>query len=249
MAETSTTLDKILGKRVKLEQPAEGFRVAIDTVLLASAVSALAGDSILDLGCGVGGAMLCVACRVPKIRGLGLDSEEELIEICRRNIGRNVFAAGLSVRQGDASALPPDLAGAFDHVLMNPPYHEESHHDASPDRLKKAANTEKTGDLGLWIKSAQQALKPSGTLTIVHRADRCDEILLLLQPAFGEVEVLPILPKKEAAPKRVILRARKDAIFSVKKCAPLVLHKEGGAYTSEADALLRHSQVLLFQSP
>jgi tRNA1(Val) A37 N6-methylase TrmN6 len=247
MAETSTTLDGILNSRVMLEQPAAGYRIAVDTILLAAAVPALAGDRILDLGCGVGGAMLCVACRVPKIKGLGLEILDELVELCHHNIGRNAFGAGLLVRRDDATSLSPDLQGDFDHVLMNPPYHEEKRHDASPNNLKHVANIEKAGDLALWIKSAEGALKPSGTLTIIHRADRGCEILSLLKSAFGEIEVLPLLPHRGTKPKRMIIRARKDALFMVKECAPLVLHKDTGPYTEETDALLRNCEAALFR--
>jgi tRNA1(Val) A37 N6-methylase TrmN6 len=246
MLEISTTLDGILNRRVMLEQPEIGYRVAIDTVLLASAVPVLAGDRILDLGCGVGGAMLCVACRVPDIRGLGIEILDDLVELCHHNIRRNAFAAGLLVRRDDASSLSPDLRGDFDHVLMNPPYHEEKRHDASSNNLKHKANIEKAGDLALWIKSAEGALKPSGTLTIIHRADRSCEILSYLKGAFGEVEVLPLLPKKGTKPKRMIFRARKDAFFLVKECQPLILHEDSGAYTAEADAILRRCENIVF---
>jgi len=217
--------------------------------LLAAAVPALTGDKILDVGCGVGGAMICLACRVPEIKGLGLEIVPELAELCHHNIGRNAFAAGLAVRREDATSLPPDLRGGFDHVLMNPPYHEEKRHDASPNNIKHAANIEKTGDLALWVDSATSALKPFGTLTMIHRADRCDEILSLLKKYFGDIGILPLLPKTGAKPKRIILRARKDAIFSVKEYRPLVLHKNDGVYTAEAETILRECQALRFQSP
>jgi len=153
------------------------------------------------------------------------------------------------VRQGDATQLPSDLRGSFDHALMNPPYHEEARHDVSADEIKRAANTEKTGDLALWIGSAATALKPSGTLTIIHRADRREEILSVLQNAFGDIEILPLLPRMGAEPKRIIIRARKDAFYSARECRVLVLHKDTGGYTDEAEEILRRCQALTFQSP
>ncbi|SVE43912.1 uncharacterized protein METZ01_LOCUS496766, partial [marine metagenome] len=48
------TEDKLLGGRVRFRQPASGYRVAIDPVLLASAVPAVSGSRVLDLGTGVG---------------------------------------------------------------------------------------------------------------------------------------------------------------------------------------------------
>ncbi len=247
MKNTLTTLDGILDRRVVLEQPATGYRVAMDTVFLAAAVPALAGDRVLDLGCGVGGAMLALACRVRGITGVGIEIQPELAELCRRNIERNDFAAGLTVRQGDAGDFPQDLRGAFNHAVINPPYHEESRHDVSADAIKRIANSEKSGDLPLWIAGAAGALKPEGSLTIIHRADRRDEILACLQTAFGDVHILPLLPKEGAAPKRIILLARKNALFSVREARPLVLHKETGGYSDTAEAVLRHGQGLAME--
>jgi tRNA1(Val) A37 N6-methylase TrmN6 len=246
---TETTLDAILNRRVTLEQPAAGYRVAVDTVLLAAAVPALAGDRILDIGCGVGGAMLAVACRVAGIQGLGIEIQPQLVDLCKRNIDRNAFASGLKAREGDAAQVSDDLRGKFDHVLMNPPYHEETRHDVSANAVRRTANSEKGGDLGLWIACATAALGTGGMLTMIHRADRRDEILPLLQKNFGEIEILPLLPKAGADPKRIILRARKDALFSAREYRGLVLHQETGAYANEAEAILRHCQPMLFQSP
>ncbi len=247
MIETPTSLDGLLDRRVTLEQSTIGYRVAVDTVLLAAAVPALEGDKILDMGCGVGGAMICLACRVPNIKGLGIEVVPDLVELCHHNIGRNAFASGLGVRREDATSLPSDLLASFDHVLMNPPYHEEKRHDASPNNLKHAANIEKTGDLALWVASAAAALKTSGTLTMIHRADRHDEILSLLRKSFGEIEVLPLLPKVGTVPKRILFRARKNATFIVQNCYPVILHQDSGDYTEEADTILRLGEELPFR--
>ena len=59
--DASVSEDALLGGRVILRQPTEGYRVAIDPVLLAAAIPAGPGDMVLDVGSGVGAAALCLA--------------------------------------------------------------------------------------------------------------------------------------------------------------------------------------------
>jgi len=245
MNQNATTIDGLLNNRVQVEQPSKGFRIAVDTVFLAAAVPAKGGEDILDLGCGVGGAMLCVSCRVPGIKGLGLEIQDDLVNLCKKNILRNSFAASLEVRRGDAAALPDDLKERFDHAFMNPPYHESASHDVSVNRVKGLSNTEVEG-LEAWLSSAALALKPLGMLTLIHKAERLQSIRELLRKNFGYIGVLPLLSKKGGVPKRVIVGARKGAAFSVKESEPFLLHQSTGAFTAEAEAVLRRGEALGF---
>ncbi len=243
-----TTSDGLLNRRVLIEQPAKGYRVAVDTVLLAAAIPVQAGEKVLDAGCGVGGVMLCLACRVPEIFITGIDIQKELADLCRHNIAYNAFPSEMKVEQGDVTQLPETLSGFFDHVAMNPPYHDEARHDVSAHAGKRMANAEKDGDLKLWIENAARTLRSSGMLTLIHRADRQEEILKTLQPFFGAIEILPILPKEGTAPKRVIIRARKGEKTWANVCRSFILHKPDGGYTDEAEAVLRHAKPLEFRS-
>ncbi|MBL4615865.1 MAG: methyltransferase, partial [Magnetovibrio sp.] len=49
---TDTSKDHILDGRVTLNQPKNGYRAAVDPVLLAAAGRAKPGERALDLGCG-----------------------------------------------------------------------------------------------------------------------------------------------------------------------------------------------------
>ncbi len=240
-----TTLDGLLDRRVTLEQPAKGYRVSIDTVLLAAAVPAESGQTLLDLGSGVGGAMLCVACRVPGLSVTALEIQAELYALCQRNASRNLFSGSFSVRRGDVAQLPADL-GAFDHVIMNAPYHPETQHTVSKQATKRIANAEKEGELGQWILAADRSLKTGGTLTLIHRADRLPDILAMLSGNFNGIELLTVHPKAAAAPLRVILRARKGGDRYVRQHRKLVLHGPEGGYTAEAEAILRHANKMDF---
>ena len=86
------TDDKFLMGRLRLLQPAQGYRAATDPVLLAAACPASAGQSVLDLGCGAGAAALCLAARVPGLALAGLELQPGYADLARRNAARNGIA-------------------------------------------------------------------------------------------------------------------------------------------------------------
>ena len=62
-ARADLTDDKFLGGQLTLMQPRDGYRAGLDPVFLAASITAHVGESVLDLGCGVGAAALCLGFR------------------------------------------------------------------------------------------------------------------------------------------------------------------------------------------
>lgn len=239
MSQLPVTEDALLGGRLRLLQPRDGYRAAIDPVLLAAAVRAGAGESVLDLGCGVGAASFCLAARVPDLRVTGLEIQPELAELARRNSALNGMEECFRVTEGDA-ARPPEALEGFDHVMTNPPFHEPESGTAPGNASRAVAHMEGGLDLAGWLKAAIKALRPKGRLVLIHRADRLPGILAALKGrGVGEVTVLPLLPRADRPAGRVIIAARKGVRTPFRLLPGLVLHREGGAYTAEAEAVLR----------
>ncbi len=235
--------DLLLDGRVLLAQPKFGYRAAIDPVLLAASLSVRPGERVLDLGCGVGAAALCLAARCSNADIVGLEREPELIAIARQNATAN--ATGFQVFEGDVRWPPAALAPeSFDQVLCNPPYHAARTTQPSPDALRRVANRESEAKLLDWVATALRLLKPRGRLTLIHRADRLGDLFACLNDGFGELTVFPLWPHRGQEAKRIILRARKGSATPSRVLSGLVLHETHGGFTKECDAVLRGGQGL-----
>lgn len=240
--ETSLTEDALLGGRVRLLQPRKGYRVAVDAVLLAAAVDAGRQSRILDLGAGVGAVGLCIARRIADCHILGIELQADLAALAERNAALNGLADRVRTIVHDLAApLPAGIAG-FDHVASNPPYLAAAVADPSPDPSKALATVESSAPLARWLAVATGALKPAGTLTIIHRSDRLDEIAAHLeQLGWGDLTVKPLAPAQ-----RVLVRARRADEPVRQEQPPLVLHRPDGSYTDQAEAILRDGERLAF---
>jgi tRNA1(Val) A37 N6-methylase TrmN6 len=237
--------DKVLDGRISLRQPRDGYRAAIDPVFLAAAVPAKDGESVLDLGSGVGAASLCLAARVPGCRILGLEMQAALVALARENIALNGMVGRVDAMIGRLEAPPPRLApGSYHHVMTNPPYVEAGTGTPAPHAGKAAATREGGVDLAAWMRFAVNMLRPKGTLVAVHRADRLDDLLAALRGKVGEIMVYPLWPKPGRAAKRVLVRGRKGVAAPMALLPGLVLHDEDGRYTAGAEAVLRHAAAL-----
>ncbi len=241
------TEDALLGGRVRLRQPATGFRVAIDPVLLAAAVPAVAGESVLDVGAGVGAAALCLAARIGDCRVFGIEIQQDLVRVAGENVALNALTGRVDIVTGDLTRPPPRLAaGTFDHVMANPPYHEAGRVDRSPDAGKAAASIETVGGLADWVGFCLAMVRRGGSVSFVHRADRLDALLARLSPRAGAIVVFPLWPDAAGSrpAKRVIVQARKGLATPLRLARGLALHADGGGYTAQAEAILRDGAAL-----
>ena len=109
--------------------------------------------------------------------------------------------------------MPLKAAGlsgdSVDRVLMNPPFHDARRQNVSPDPRRRLAHVGAPGLLARWVDTAAWLLKSRGVLTLIWRADGLDDVLGALRPVFGDIAVLPVLPRAGAPAIRVLVRAVK----------------------------------------
>ena len=240
------TQDAFLCGKLQLWQPRQGYRAATDPVLLAAACPARPGQSVLDLGCGVGAAALCLARRVPDLRLSGLELQAEYAELARRNAAQNGIA--MQVEVGDLADMPKALRFDFDHVIANPPYYPKGG-TPSPNAGRATALQIDT-PLGDWVQAASRRLVPGGWLTLICGADGLPEVLAAMGGKLGSASVLPVTPRIGKPALRILLRARKTGRAAFRLLAPFVIHHgtshdgDRESYTLRASAILRNGESL-----
>ncbi|RED12708.1 tRNA1(Val) (adenine(37)-N6)-methyltransferase [Pontivivens insulae] len=248
-AEDALTHDGFLGGAVTISQPRSGYRAATDPVWLAASCTAGAGEAVLELGCGAGTAMVCLAHRT-RAKVTGVEVQSAYAALARRNIAANGVVG--EVVEGDVGQLPPHLrARSFDHVIFNPPYFAPTS-VAADDEGRDVAHREAT-PLAVWMDTALRRLRPKGTLTIIHRTENLDRILTELQGRAGSVQVRPLAARAGRMADRVLVRAIKTGRAPLRLLAPAVVHDgaehlaDRPDFSSLAEGILRRGEALRWE--
>lgn len=237
----------LLGGRVRVRQPARGYRAGMDAALLAASVAPKAGDRLIEAGCGVGGVLLQLAARNPDLDVTGLERDPFAHELARHNIEDNGMAGRARVLHGDVAAgfRALDLP-LFDWAITNPPYFDDPNAMRAPADEKRGAWIAEHG-LKTWAHFLLKSVREGGRIVIIHRADRLDDILSLLAPKAGSFSIRPVHSFADEPAKRVLVQAIKTGKAPLRLLPPLVLHpRTGPKHTPEAEAILRGEAALPF---
>ena len=234
------TEDGLLNGRIRLRQPARGYRAGLDAALLAAACDARPGQRVIEAGCGAGGALLAAAARRPAASFTGVERDPQAATLAVENVVLNNLADRVSIVEGDVALRFAGLGlEPFDAAMTNPPFFDDAGAIRGPAPERRGAWMADDG-LEAWIGFLSKAVKEGGSITLIHRADRLADILALLAPKAGSVQILPIHPFADEPAKRVLVRAIKTGKAPLKLLPPLVLHdREGGKHRPEVEAILR----------
>jgi tRNA1(Val) A37 N6-methylase TrmN6 len=235
-----TTVDAVLGGRLRLEQPVKGPRVGLDAVFLAQAIPILSG-SVVDVGAGTGVVGLAVAQKAAGVVLTAIELDAGLAAM----IGRNALSNGLEhqvrVVHGDVLAPLRELGlepSSQDYVLCNPPFATTGEGRVAASPVRQRAHVMAAGDLEHWARRWSALARADGQLAIVHRADRIGEILAALDARFGAIEIMPLFPRVGVAAHRVLVRGIKGSRALPTLHAGMVLHDANGDWTPAVQAVL-----------
>ncbi len=232
----------LLGGRVLYRQLEQGYRTGIEPVLLAAAVPARPGQSVVEGGTGAGAGLLCLAARVAGLAGLGLEIDPALVQVAGGNFAAN-GCAGLTAREADVQDWRAD--NLFDHAFANPPWHDPGG-PASPDPGRRRAKQALPGQLVHWAAALGAGLRKGGTLSMILPATSLAAGCAAMQAAgCPQISLLAFWPRAGQAAKLIILRGVRGGGGKATVLPGLVLHEADGRYTEQADDVLRRGASLM----
>lgn len=232
--------DRLLGGRVRVLQPTRGYRAGMDAALLAAACPARPGQRLIEAGCGAATVLCQLASRHPNLNQVGIERDTAAVDLARQNLMANGYDDRSVILQADVSAgFRPLGLDPFDWAISNPPFFDDPTALRAPAPERRSAWMADDG-LAAWTEFLLKAVRDGGSIVMIHRADRLADILALLAPKAGSVQIRPIQSFADAPAKRVIVRAIKSGRAPLIVCPALVLHDRTGAkHTPQAEAILR----------
>ncbi|MBR3510788.1 MAG: methyltransferase [Alphaproteobacteria bacterium] len=151
--------------------------------------------NVLDVGIGTGGVSLCLLSHNPKLDIIGIDTSEQMLQECQKNIELN--NTNIQLKQQDINNW--HTTKTFDLVITNPPYFQgtpakhNAHHNANIED---------------WVKNCIARVKPGGYFCIISDVLLAHKIISKLeQKHFGDIQILPLFGSKNIA-ERVLIRAK-----------------------------------------
>lgn len=183
----------LMNGRVKIARGT--YNPTCDAVWLAAMAADVRAKTVLDIGVGTGGAILCLLANRPDIKtATGIDVSKQMLTECEHNAELN----GKSIELINTDIITWRTPRTFDLVITNPPYfhgtpaHHNAHHNA---------------DITNWMKRAAARVKPRGTICTIVDSAVLANVIDALSSTCGDITILPLFSKKPTA-ERVLVSAR-----------------------------------------
>jgi tRNA1Val (adenine37-N6)-methyltransferase len=229
------TVDEILDGSLKIRQSKGGYRFNLDSLILAHFASLKSRTVNLDLGCGNGIIALVMAKRYPQSRWHGLEIQEGLAALARKNTEQNDLSRRVIIDTGDARNIKKIYAPRFfDNVIFNPPYRKLDSGRINPLREKAIARHEISGSLAHFLAASRCLLKPAGRVFTIYPARRLVELIILFRKNNIEPKKMKLVFSDAASDAEfVVVEGRSGSHEELKMEPPLYIYEEPKRYTQD----------------
>lgn len=235
------TVDEILKGKLKVIQKIRGYRFSIDALLLAHFVHVKKNDRVLDMGTGSGVIAMIIACRWPCGKVIGVDVQDDLVDMARRSVAMNGLTDKVEIRMGNIDSIETLFeAQTFEVVIFNPPYRKLKSGKTNPDYQKFVARHEIEGSLHKFLEAATYVLRTSGRVYIIYPASRIVDLLYHMRSVSIEPKRIKMVHSDfRSRGVFVLVEGVKAGGEEAAVLPPLHIYDGEGVYTEEMAGLLR----------
>jgi tRNA1(Val) A37 N6-methylase TrmN6 len=244
MNEKTEIVNDLLGyDGLKIIQRTDMFNFSLDSSLLADFVRIPAmAKNIMDFGTGNAPIPLFLSLKTTKPI-IGVEIQEEAFDLGKRSVEMNHLENQISILHADIKDLHKTFeAGSISLIVSNPPFFKY-HPDANVNKndYLTIARHEVMIDLKTLLIQAKRLLSNNGTLCLIHRADRLEELILSLHDLhFALKRMRFVYPKVGKDANSVLIEAKANGkTGSLRLMDPLYVYDETGEYSSEILKIFR----------
>ena len=235
------TIDQVYIGNLQYIQPKKGYRFSIDAILLADFVRVRRDERLIDLGAGAGILPLLCAALTPAQEIVGLEIQERLAQLARRNAQLNHFEDRIRIVQGDMKCVTQLFqAGEFDALCANPPYRKVGSGRLNPGSEQAIARHEIACGVSDLAAASKYLVKSGGKAFFIYLPERMGDLFEALRANRLEPKTMRCVHSTSDAPASLLLiEARRDAASGMQILPSLTLYEQEHVYSAEAQRILR----------
>ncbi|MFH0781071.1 MAG: methyltransferase [Pseudomonadota bacterium] len=242
--------DSLFDGDLQCFQSIEGYRFSVDSVLVAHFVDVRDEDRILDLGTGCGIIMLILLYRWGrKIKEIaGIELQQNLANIARKNLQVNGFQTGGRIIEGDiknpASLINPE---SFDIIVCNPPFYGHGAGRQNSNYESRLARHQILANLDDFLFASVFAVRNKGSVYFIYPAGQIGVFIALLgkyQLELKRMQFVYSYPEMNNDARLVLIECTKHGGGGANVLAPLYIYShKNGPYTEEMQNFYKKTSV------
>jgi tRNA1(Val) A37 N6-methylase TrmN6 len=162
-----------------------------------------------------------------------MEIQKEVYELGKESIIINNLEDKIELLNMDAKDLAKKFeTDTFDLITCNPPYFKlNSDSKININEVKSIARHEIMITIEDIIKISRKLLKNNGSLVLVHRPERLQEIIVLMNKYnISPKRIQFIYPKENTNSNMVLIEGTKNGNNALNVLEPLSVHEEDGEY-------------------
>lgn len=228
---------------LKIIQRPDMFNFSLDSTLLADFVKIpLRASNILDFGTGNAPIPLFLSLKTDRPI-IAVEIQPEAADLARRSVEINGLSHQITILEADIKELHKTMeSGSVGMITCNPPFFKyQPDSNVNKNDYLTIARHEVMIDLEGILIQAKRLLTMSGTLYMIHRADRLEELMVLYHKhRFAIKRMRFVYPKAGREANAVLIEAKSNGTpGSLKLMEPLYVYEPNGEYTAEILSIFR----------